>query len=34
MMTWIVDTCVLLDILDDIRPFAEALTKRRNGSSE
>lgn len=23
-MTWVVDTCVLLDILDEIPPFAEA----------
>ena len=23
-MDWVVDTCVLLDILDEISPFAEA----------
>ena len=26
-MDWVVDTCVLLDILDEISPFAEAARK-------
>ena len=33
-MTWVVDTCVLLDILDDIQPFAEASADALDKKSE
>ena len=34
MMDWVVDTCVLLDILDEISPFAEAAAEALDNKSE
>lgn len=33
-MTWVVDTCVLLDILDEISPFAEAAAETLDAKVE
>ena len=33
-MDWVVDTCVLLDILDEIPPFAEAAAEALDSKSE
>ena len=33
-MDWVVDTCVLLDILDEISPFAEAAAEALDEKSE
>ena len=33
-MTWVVDTCVLLDILDEIPPFAEAAAEALDVKSQ
>lgn len=33
-MDWVVDTCVLLDILDEISPFAEAAAEALDNKSE
>lgn len=33
-MTWVVDTCVLLDILDDVAPFAEAAAEALDSKAD
>ena len=33
-MDWVVDTCVLLDILDEIPPFAEAAAEALDEKAE
>ena len=33
-MDWVVDTCVLPDILDEIPPFAEAAAEALDSKSE